>query len=393
MSAALVAFVALGLAGCADLPSSGPSAVAVLDAGASDPVSRPYELIDIDPSTIDVLGRRPKSSFAGRFGDHRLSIEPVIGVGDVLSVTIWEASSGGLFSSPAALERLSAGANSATIPEQVVGRDGSISVPYAGRVVVAGHTTRAVQGVIEHALEGKAIQPQVLVTDAKPISSTVTVGGEGIGASQRVPLSVKGDRLLDVIASAGGVRAQVNQLYVLLQRNGVTERVPLARVTEDSRENIFMRPGDVVTLVLDQQTFLTYGATAGNAEIPFGTDSITLSQALVKSGGLQDNRADARGVFVFRMENPSNLRALRPESALAHADGRVPVVYHLDLKNPNSLFMEQRFQIANRDLIFVSNAPTVELDKAIAIFNGALAPVSSVAGTASAAATTQLYLK
>ena len=393
MSAALVEFVALGLAGCADLPSSGPSAVAVLDAGASDPVSRPYELIDIDPSTIDVLGRRPKSSFAGRFGDHRLSIEPVIGVGDVLSVTIWEASSGGLFSSPAALERLSAGANSATIPEQVVGRDGSISVPYAGRVVVAGRTTRAVQGVIEHALEGKAIQPQVLVTDAKPISSTVTVGGEGIGASQRVPLSVKGDRLLDVIASAGGVRAQVNQLYVLLQRNGVTERVPLARVTEDSRENIFMRPGDVVTLVLDSQTFIAQGATGGNMEMPFGTDTLTLAQALVKVGGLNDERADARGVFVFRLENPSNIRTLKPDSPFAHAEGKVPVVYRLDLQNPNSLFLQQRFQIANRDLIYVSNAPSVELDKAIAIFNGALSPVASAAGTASAAATASIYLK
>lgn len=390
--AACAALVA-GLAGCADLPSSGPSAVAVFDAGATDPIVRPYEVIDIDPSSIEVLGRRPRSSFATRFGDHRNSVEPVIGVGDMITVTIWEASSGGLFSSPAALERLSAGANSATIPEQVVGRDGSISVPYAGRVVVAGRTTRAVQEVIQRALDGKAIQPQVLVTDNKPISSTVTIGGEGIGSSQRVVLSTKGDRLLEVIAQAGGVRMQVNELYVLLQRHGVTERVPLARVTEDSRENIFMRPGDVVTLVRDPQTFLTSGAVNGNAEVPFGNDSLTLAQALVKVGGLADYRADANGVFVFRLENPSVVRALRPGSALAHADGRVPVVYHLNLKNPNSLFMQQRFQIANRDLIFVSNAPTVEYEKAISIFNGFLSPVTSTAGVAASAATTSVYLK
>ena len=55
---------------------------------------------------------------------------------------------------------------------------------------------------------------------------------------------------------------------MVLQRGGVTERVPLQRVTDDSRENIFMRPGDVVTLVRDPQTFLTYGATNGNAEMP-----------------------------------------------------------------------------------------------------------------------------
>ncbi len=382
-----LAALAFGLAGCSDLPSSGPTAVAVLTASSSDPGAKPYEVIDIDPSSIDVLARRPRPSFATQFGDHRLSVEPVIGVGDLVSVTIWEASAGGLFSSPAALEKLSAGANSATIPEQVVGRDGSITVPYAGRIPVSGRTTRVVQDIVQHALEGKAIQPQVLVTDSKPISSTVTIGGEGVGVAQRLPLSVKGDRLLDVIAEAGGVRMSVNEIYVVLQRGGVTQRVPLQRVTENSRENIFMRPGDVVSLVRDPQTFLSYGALNGNSEVPFGTDTLTLAQALVKTGGLADYRSDARGVFVFRMEQPAIVQALRPDSLLTHGEGKVPVVYHLDLTNPNSLFAEQRFQIANHDLIYVSNAPAVEFQKAVDIFNGIVAPVYTGAAAASAATT------
>ncbi len=385
--AACAAVLGLGLAACGDLPSAGPSALAVLNGATGNGTVRPYEVIDIDPTTIDVLGRRPKSSFAEHFGDHRASTEPVIGVGDIISVTIWEASSGGLFSSPAALERMSAGANSATIPEQVVGRDGSITVPYAGRVVVAGRTTRAVQEVIQHALEGKAIQPQVLVNDVKPISNTVTLGGEGIGVGQRMPLSVKGDRLLDVIAQAGGVRMQTNELYVVLQRGGVTDRVPLARVTNDSRENIYMRPGDVITLVRDPQTFLTNGAVAGNSEIPFGTDQLSLAEALVKTGGLADYRADAAGVFVFRFEQPSVLRALRPDSPLAHGVDKVPVVYRLDRSNPNSLFLEQRFQVANRDLVYVSNAPSVEFEKVLDIYAGVVSPLYNSAATASAAVT------
>jgi len=378
----------LGLAGCSDLPSAGPSASAVVSAGGDSQLSRQFELVNIDASTIEVLGRRPRSSFAARFGDHRLSAEPVIGVGDVVTVTIWEASSGGLFSSPAALERLSAGANSATIPEQVVGRDGSISVPYAGRIVVAGKTTRAVQLVIQRALEGKAIQPQVLVNDTKPISNTVSIGGEGVGQAQRLPLSVKGDKLLEVIAQAGGVKLQVNEIYVVLQRGGVTERVPLARVTEDSRENIFMRPGDVVTLVRDPQTFMVSGAANGNAELPFSGDTLSLAQALSRIGGLSDYRADARGVFVFRYESPAVLHAIRPDSPLAHGQGRVPVVYRLNRQDPNSLFMEQRFQITSRDLIYISDAPTVELQKAVDIFNGIVAPITSTTATAASAAVT-----
>jgi polysaccharide export outer membrane protein len=386
VSASLTA-VAVGLAGCADLPSSGPDALAVMDPDALNSVSKLYDVIDIDPSTIDLLSRRPRNSFAARFGDHRPSVEPLIGVGDMITVTIWEASSGGLFSSPAALERVSAGANSATIPEQVVGRDGAISVPYAGRVQVAGHTTRAVQEVVQRALEGKAIQPQVLVTDNKPISSTITIGGEGVGASQRLPLSVKGDRLLDVIAEAGGVRMAVNEIVVVLQRNGVTERVPLQRVTSDPHENIFMRPGDVVTLVRDPQTFIMYGATISNGEVPFGTDQLTLAQALAKVGGLADYRADAHGIFVFRLEQPAIFREMRPNSKVVARDGRIPVVYHLDLSNPNSLFLEQRFQIAPHDLLYVSNAPSVQFQKAVDIFNGLVAPVSQSAYAASAVTT------
>ena len=67
---------------------------------------------------------------------------------------------------------------------------------------------------------------------------------------------------------------------------------------------------------------------------------------------------------------------------MAHVEGRVPVVYHVNLQDPNSLFMQQRFQIANRDLIYISNAPTVQVNKAMEIFNGALSPLSTTASTA-----------
>jgi polysaccharide export outer membrane protein len=331
---------------------------------------------------IDLLNRRTRESFAARFVDHRPSAEPVIGIGDGVSVTIWEASAGGLFSAPAISEGFSSGANSATIPEQVVGRDGAITVPYAGRVQVAGHTTRAVQSVIEKALVGKAIQPQVLVNVLHPISNSVTVGGEAVGgaAPLRVPLSVKGDRLLDVIASAGGVKVPVNEAYVELARGSAVARVPLTRVIGDPRENIFMQANDVLTLVRDPQTFLAVGATGVNAQIPFNADGITLAEALVKAGGLQDQRSDPQGVFIFRYENPSIARELIQQLAVRGAE--VPIVYRLDLRNPNSLFIEQKFRMANRDLVYVSNAPLVEVEKVIGIFNSVLSPASQASSVA-----------
>ena len=152
-----------------------------------------------------------------------------------VTVTIWEATSGGLFSAPIVADKIGAGSNSAMIPEQVVGRDGGITVPYGGRIHVAGKTTRAVQATVEKALEGKAIEPPVLISVSRPVSNSVSVGGE-VTAGARIPLSVKGDRLLDVLAAAGGVRAPVNETFVELSRGSTTSRMPLLTIIATPRK-------------------------------------------------------------------------------------------------------------------------------------------------------------
>lgn len=367
----------LSLGGCSQIPSSGPSAGDVIGQAAAG-VAQQYEFVDIDSSVIDTLRHRDPDSFLAHFGDYRPSVEPHIGVGDAVSVTIWEASAGGLFSAPLVADHFTTGSNSATIPEQVVGRDGSISVPYAGRVKVIGRTTQDVQKIIEQALTGKAIQPQVLVNVAHSVNNTVTVTGE-VTNGARVPLSVRGDRLLDVIAAAGGVRAPINETYVQLSRGSATVRVALSRVISNPRENIIIRPDDVLTLIKDPQTFIAYGATGRNAEIPFDAEGITLAQALAKAGGLLDDRSDPQGVFVFRYEPENVARALRPNSTLTKLGRLTPVVYRLNLRDPNSLFTEQNFRIANRDLIYVSNAPLDDIQKVVGIFTTALSPAASAA--------------
>jgi len=370
---------------CSTLPDSGPSAQEIaIQANAADYPR--YEVVDIDPLVVASLRHKGWDSFSARFGDRRVSSEPVIGIGDSVTVTIWEASSGGLFSAPVVTDRISVGSNSAMIPEQVVGRDGGVTVPYAGRIHVAGKTTRAVQTAIEHALEGKAIQPQVLVNVTRPISNSVSVGGE-VANGARIPLSVKGDRLLDVVAAAGGVRAPVNETFVELSRGSKTTRMPLVTIINKPAENIYLHPNDVLTLVRDPQTFLAYGATGRNAEIPFDADGISLAQALVKAGGLLDNRSDPRGVFVFRYEKPSVLRSIRPESLLAVGNQPVPVVYRLNLMDANSLFLEQSFPVANRDLMYVSNSPSTDVQKVFAIIGGGIGTIGAAGGVVSAAAT------
>lgn len=377
---ALIALTAALMGGCSVLPAAGPTARQV-DAGAevatADGLFARYEIIDLTPAVVEALRTRPLDSLLASFGDHRPSVEPVIGIGDVVSVSIWEAGSGGLFSGPLVSDRFSAGSKSALIPEQVVGRDGGISVPYAGRVQVLGRRTQDVQALIENELAGKAIQPQVLVSVTKALSQTVTVTGEA-AAGARIPLTLRGDRLLDVIASAGGVRSAVNETFIRLSRGSVTATVPMTTVVSNPRENIYLRPGDVLTLVRDPQTFLAVGAVGNATELPFGAEGITLAQALAKARGLSDFQADPTGTYLFRFEPAAVVRKLNPASKLL-ATPQVPVVYRIDMRDPNSLFLTQAFRMRNRDLVYVSNAPLTDLQKVLGAFSAITGPVVSAA--------------
>jgi polysaccharide biosynthesis/export protein len=336
-------------------------------ASASGNPSHRYELFDISPQVVAAVRHRRAASFAARFGDTERSLEPTIGVGDTVAVTLWEAPGGILFASNDVTSiPQQGGSHMATVPDQVVGRDGAITVPFAGRVRVANKTTRDVEAAIKKGLSDKTADAQVVVGVKGSVSNAVTVFGEVQNAS-RLPLSVGGDRILDVIAAAGGLRVPVNETFVELTRGDAIVRMPLLQVTNDPHENIYLRAKDVLTLVRAPQKFLVYGATGSNAEIPFDADGITLADALAKAGGLNDSRSDPGGVFVFRYEIGDVVRSLRPDMTSLAGQAAVPVIYRLDLSDANGFFMAQQFPVMNRDVIYVSNAPFTDVQKVMGV--------------------------
>lgn len=365
------------LAGCAKLPSAGPSVEDIVRQ-SSTAAGAGFELVAITPRVNSVLAKRRADSFINNFGDYRPSVDPLIGTGDTISITIWEAAAGGLFSAPLLTDRFTTGSKSATIPDQVVGRDGAITVPYAGRIRVIGQNSNGVQHAIERALEGKAIQPQVLVTVVRSVSNSVTVSGEVVNGA-RVALSTKGDRVLDVIASAGGIKTPVSETFIQLTRGNHTARVAMSRVVQDPNENVFMRPDDVLTIIRQSQTFVAFGATSRNAEIPFESETVNLSQALAKAGGLLDSRADPTGVFVLRYEPYDTAVQIMDSGRNISQTGRMPIVYHLNLRSVDGLFVAQNFPIFAGDVLYVSNAPATDVEKALQLLGQLIGPVSASA--------------
>jgi polysaccharide export outer membrane protein len=364
-------FLALGiLAGCSTLPQSGPTRSGMLSA---DELHNRAIIAEVTPSVVNLLSATKPPSLVGAFGDYRPPRELRVGIGDSVEITIWESGQGGLFSSPV-IDRASPGARTAVIPAQVVSQDGAITVPFAGRVPVVGKTPPEIEQTIVERLQGKALDPQALVTVTHNVSNTVTVMSE-LGPSSQVPLSVRGDRLLPVIAEAGGAHAPVVDTAVVLARGDHIVRVPMEAVLDDPREDIYLLPGDVVTLVHDPQTFTAVGATGRNAVVPFDLVHLSLEQALAKAGGLLDDRADATGVFVIRFETPSVASELPASKGVPVQARGVPTVYHLNMREAESLFLARSFPMRDNDIVYVSNSPLTDVQKVFTLINLLVTPV------------------
>jgi polysaccharide export outer membrane protein len=131
------------------LPGTGPKSDAVHEnatAGLRSNAALPYALVDISADSIGFLSQPNLITFQGSFPDKRPKPQQVVGVGDVLNISIFEAAPGGLFT-PATAAGARPG-NFVDLPAQAVDQTGAIHVPYAGEVPAAARTLPEIQQAI-----------------------------------------------------------------------------------------------------------------------------------------------------------------------------------------------------------------------------------------------------
>ena len=364
-----LALLSVVLAGCSSLGSSGPGTRAIINRSATtDRIAAAIHIMELtDGLAQSVMKGDSKRLFSEVFGDGT-PVGTVIGQGDVVDISIWEAPPAALFGAASGDARLEATATARTtgLPEQMVDSRGQVSVPFAGQIVAAGRTPQQVEREIVARLAQKAHLPQVIVRVVRNAAANVTVVGD-VMTSVRLPLTAKGERLLDSLATAGGSKQAVTKTVIQLTRGSTVATLPLDQVIRDPRQNIRLQPDDVVTALFQPYSFTALGAVTNNAEIPFEATGLTLAQALGRVGGLQDSRADIKGVFIFRLEDPSALTGHIPAGARLTPNGKVPVIYRLNLQDPASFFVAQGFPIRNGDVMYVSNAPGADLQKFVSI--------------------------
>jgi polysaccharide biosynthesis/export protein len=383
--ATILIFGALA-SGCSLLPGNGPFSDDInkqATAGIKSDAPLAYALVDVSSDTIGFLSQPDVVSFKGSFPDKRPKPTQLVGVGDVLNVSIFEAAPGGLFT-PATTAGARPG-NFVDLPPQAVDQKGSIYVPYAGEIPAAGRDIPQIQQAIIARLRNRAIEPQVVISLNQQHSSVVSVLGD-VNTPGVLAINSVGERILALIARAGGPKWEAIETYVTLQRDGRRVRVLLSRIVHDPSENIFVRPNDVIFLTRESPTITALGAVGLNTslgvslDIPFEVETLTLSQAIGKAGGLVDAQSDPGHVYVYRFENRHFLQKLGIDTQRFVTD-EVPTIYHVNLRDPSGLFLTSAFQMRKKDVMYVANAKVVDYYKLLVLINNSTTTVANTANT------------
>jgi polysaccharide biosynthesis/export protein len=356
-------------AGCSILPADGPSGSDVR-AGQKDPNGLVYALVPLSPQIVNVLARNlPR--LTSTFEDRSAPRDIRYGIGDIVSVTIFEAVAGGLFIPAEAAARPG---NFITLPSQQVDSKGNISVPYAGNIHAAGRTQVEVQEAIVNALKARAVEPQVVVSLIDQRTSLISVLGD-VGSPGRIPASQAGEHILDAITRTGGPKSQGYDEWIMLERDGRRGLAPFSALIYEPSNNIFVHPNDTIFLYREPQTFLAFGAVGVQAQVNFEAWRLSLAEGVAKFGGLNDNAADPASVFLYRGET-RDVAAQMGVDVSKYEGPIIPIIYEINFRDPAEYFLASRFEMRNKDVIYVSNAVGVELNKAINLFRSIVGAVN-----------------
>lgn len=366
-----VVLAAALLAGCAYLPSSGPTAHDLV-ASADRQNDIGFKIVELTPAVARVLEAAPAETMSSlRLPNVPPPAVDRLGPGDVLAITIFAAGPG-LFPDHGGQENANAGAqpsvNQTTLPQIVVDAQGQIAVPYVGTLTAAGLTPAELQMQIEGRLKAKAIEPQAMVTVAQNVANTIVISGD-VKSPGRYPLTLAHETLLDLIAEAVGPLHAPQDVVVQLTRGDQQRRMLLSQIQTLSSENIALAPGDRIALVYQPRSYTAFGATGKVMEVPFESGEVSLADAIARAGGPFDQLADPSGIYLFRFERPDVAAALGLPAGQSD-----PVIYHIDLRQAESYFTIQKFAMRNQDVVFVATARSDSLQKFFNLINALFSP-------------------
>jgi polysaccharide export outer membrane protein len=282
-----------------------------------------------------------------------------VGVGDILNVIVFDHPE---LTTPAGPQR------SAEESGFRVQSDGTFFYPFIGQVQARGRVPEDIRAEVTQRLAEYIPSPQVEVRVAAFNSQSIVVSGE-VKSPNRQPLTTVPLTLVEAVTAAGGLSDIADGRRVSVQRGGTRYDVDLDGYLKAGmvQNNPILRAGDVVNVPRRQaEEAYLLGQVLRPDVIDLSQEPVTLTQALTRQGGLDEVRADARGVFVFRNRTPGKI-----------------TVFQLETSDPTGMLLGTSFVLEPSDVVYIVRSPLQKWNDAI---SGLLPTVRAVAAVDSAAA-------
>jgi polysaccharide export outer membrane protein len=149
--------------------------------------------------------------------------------------------------------------------------DGTISLPYIGKLQADDADPDMLAARIRQRLKPLSQSPQVQVAITQSVQSVAYVSG-AISKPGRISLTAARERLLDVLAIAGGAQSTTAgadglDLDVHLVRGDKAVSVRLGDLRPEDVANLVILPGDRIELRRAARTYTAFGATEHVSQI------------------------------------------------------------------------------------------------------------------------------
>ena len=358
----LAAGLILSLDACA-LPRSGPDYSEVT---APAPQDLQFDIVRVTPAVTAATRIDERSGFANTFTEALTENTATVAPGDVMAITVWENIDQGLLNPQ--------GIGATPLPHVKVDEKGFIFVPYVGLIRAAGRTLAQLRETIRARLAEKTLNPQVDVFPVDGQGRIVSVQGR-VRAPGLYPIERPTERLLAMLARAGGVTEDPEVIRLKLRRGAVTGQIWVQDLYDNPANDVALHSGDALIAERDRRIFTALGAVGRPSMVPFPVRDLSAERAMGTVGGLVDATADPTGVFVFRDE-PAAIAAKILPGAIAGGSRRV--VYLLDLTRPGGLFLAREFIMRDGDTLYVTSAPFTKWVKILQ----SVAPLVTFTGSA-----------